>query len=376
MAGKSLRTAFIRVSRDNNTENGVVVFEKNDIQKIIDDWLLSMYFEYFFILHQEDEECSNLHYHIVLRFKTPVPFDVVKNKFPYGKIENARNIKACVQYLVHLNSPDKKQYSWDDVITNVKDIAKYKIKSDAQCEIDIREILERIDKGEIKEYNQYSAISIELWSKYRTRIQNALLYYKERVCMDKNRQITVIFCEGDTGTGKTSFSKELAEKKGLSYCVSSCSNDPLQDYKGEDVLIMDDLRDTEFCFTDLLKILDNHTKSTIKSRYNNKSFIGSLIVITSFKPLLDWYLNICDESRKQLFRRISQLYKFTKDNIVIYQYFNNIYVPVATCENKYYKRKHELVMDNLSLVEGILDYHKLDEKEKEIEKVKDLFNKD
>ena len=40
----------------------------------------------------------------------------------------------------------------------------------------------------------------------------------------------------------------------------------------EDVLILDDLRDSDFKFTDLLKILDNHTKSTVKSRYHNKAF--------------------------------------------------------------------------------------------------------
>ena len=38
--------------------------------------------------------------------------------------------------------------------------------------------MERIDKGEIKEYNQFEMIPIELWAKYKTRIENALIYYR------------------------------------------------------------------------------------------------------------------------------------------------------------------------------------------------------
>ena len=92
--------------------------------------------------------------------------------------------------------------------------------------------MERIDKGEIKEYNQFEMIPIELWAKYKTRIENALIYYRERICMDKNREINVMFLSGDTGTGKTSFAKQYCQSLKKSYCVSSSSNDVMQDYKG------------------------------------------------------------------------------------------------------------------------------------------------
>ena len=94
----------------------------------------------------------------------------------------------------------------------------------------------------------------------------------------------------------------------------------MQDYKGEDVLILDDLRDSDFKFTDLLKILDNHTKSTVKSRYHNKAFIGDTIVITSYKPLQDWYFDVPSESKHQLYRRIKQMYKFNNDKIDCFEY--------------------------------------------------------
>ena len=143
--------------------------------------------------------------------------------------------------------------------------------------------------------------------------------------MDKNRNIDVIFMSGPTGVGKTTFAKNYCEKAGLSYCVSSSSNDPMQDYKGQDVLILDDLRDDSFKFSDMLKLLDNHTKSTVSSRYHNKGFIGSLIIITSAKPLNDWYFDVLKEDKEQLYRRIKYQYQFDNKTIKIFQFDDKLH---------------------------------------------------
>lgn len=332
---KSYRTAFIRVTGVNNTEKGQIVYEKEDIGRILSDWSESTVITYWFIEHMADEEVSTTHYHIVIKFKNPMPFDAIKSKFPYGNIESARNIKATVQYLVHYNDKSKVQYDWADIVTNCVDITPYKIQSSSQQEITIQKIMEEIDKGIIREYNQFISIPIELWSKHKTRIENALTYYRERICMDKNREINVIFLSGETGSGKTTFAKQYCESVKKSFCVSSSSNDPMQDYKGEDVLILDDLRDSDYKFTDLLKILDNHTKSTVKSRYHNKAFIGDTIIITSYKPLTDWYYDVPSESKHQLYRRIKQMHKFTDEKIFAYEYDENKfrYEPAGTAPN-------------------------------------------
>lgn len=317
---KSYKTAFIRVTCSNNTKDGIVVYAKSDIDKILVDWSKSANITYWFIEHESDEEVSLTHWHIVLKFGSPTPFDNIKAKFPYGDIESAKNVKSCIQYLVHLNDKSKVQYQWEAIRTNCADMTPYKILSNSQQEITIQGIMERIDKGEIREYNQFIMIPIELWAKHKTRIENGLTYYRERVCMDKDRAINVVFMSGETGMGKTTFAKQYCESANKSYCVSSSSNDPMQDYKGEDVLILDDLRDSDYKFTDLLKILDNHTKSTMKSRYHNKAFIGDTIVITSYKPLNDWYFDVAKENKEQLYRRIKTNYKFYADKIEIYEY--------------------------------------------------------
>jgi hypothetical protein len=317
---KSMRTAFIRVTSENNTAEGIKTYNKNDIEQIMAEWSKSAKMTYWFIEHNADDEVSITHYHIVIKFRSPTLFDIVKNKYPYGDIEQAGSIKASIQYLIHMNDKSKVQYKWEDITTNCKDMTPYKVLTTPQEEVTLEGILEDINNGKIREYNQYIKIPITIWAKYKTRIENALLYYKERVCMDKTRNIEVIFMSGPTGIGKTTYAKIYCEQAKKSCCISSSSNDFMQDYKGEDVLVLDDARDDVLKFHDLLKAIDNHTKSTVKSRYHNKAFIGELIIITSKKPLADWYFNIPKEDKEQLYRRIQTQFKFYEDRIEIFTY--------------------------------------------------------
>ena len=76
---------------------------------------------------------------------------------------------------------------------------------------------------------------------------------------------------------------------------------------GQNALIFDDLRFATFDFVDLLKLLDNDTSTSMKSRYSNKVFNGKLIIITSSVPLRYWYPDVRNsriEDITQLYRRI------------------------------------------------------------------------
>lgn len=318
---KSYRTANIRVTAVNETkQDGVVVYNLEDIEEIVCQWSATAGFTYWFIEHSADDEVSRTHFHLVIKFKAPTKFENIKSKFPYGDIESSRNLRASIQYLIHMNDKSKKQYRWEDIHTNCLDMSPYKIQSISQQEITIQGVMESINSGRIREYNQFIEIPIELWAKYKTRIENALIYYRERICMDKNRNVAVIFISGAAGSGKTTFAKDYCCSQNKSYCISSSSNDPLQDYKGEDVLILDDLRDDSFNYHDFLKLLDNHTLSSSKSRYHNKAFIGDTIIITSVIPIDDWYFFETREDKHQLKRRIQVMYKFTPEKIYAYDY--------------------------------------------------------
>lgn len=186
-----------------------------------------------------------------------------------------------------------------------------------------------------------------------------------------DRYIQVMFITGESGTGKTTFARQFVEKlnyfdivpkeywrkkpndkekpfRHLDYGVSGASNDVFESYKGEDVYILDDMRDDSFSFTDLLKFLDNHTNSSVKSRFVNKCFVGVLLIITSALPLCDWYRGVNGPGREgllQLYRRIGTYVEVYNDEIRFYNTIDKNGKPYGffkTMQNKtrdYYKNK-------------------------------------
>lgn len=313
-ADKKMKTAFIRVSAVNETtKEGVVTFTFNKIIEIIKEWSASCRFTYYAIEHNGEPEDSNQHYHIVLNFgSSPIRFSTIKNRFPYGRIETCKSLRATVQYLVHLNDLSKRTYEWSQIVTNDPNIDRFKVLSAQALDLKLKKYIDQIMAGEIREFNFATSIEPEVFAKKKSALYNALELYRMKVLQDKTRHINVIVCQGDSGTGKTTYCKAIADAQSKSICISSSSNDPFQDYKGEDILVLDELRSDVFCLSDLLKILDNHTKSTSRSRYNNKLFLGDTIFITTNEEWQDWYKGDADEERNALKRRVGLLYKFRR----------------------------------------------------------------
>ena len=139
---------------------------------------------------------------------------------------------------------------------------------------------------------------------------------------------SIVITSGKGGAGKTFYAKKLLKSMTLDFCISSSSNDPLQDYLGQKAIILDDFRDRSFSnFEDCLKLLDNNTSSSVQSRFHNKVFNGELIIITTNVPLHYWYrgksadgryYNVANEDFVQLYRRISCYVEVTTDEIMIY----------------------------------------------------------
>lgn len=281
---------------------------------------------YCLVLHDKDKKEDGTprapHFHAVLTFgNSPKAVTTIARALgvlpQYVNKIKTTTLSAQV-YLCHRNAPAKYQYSVSDVRSNIDYqalVSKWEKKQEVKQGIDA--VIARIASGEIREYNLTEWVDTEMYSKNRTMIENALRWYRMKVMTDKNRAIQVLFFEGETGTGKTTYAKRYCENSRKSYAISSSSNDPMQDYQGEDVLILDDIRDDSFKYHDFLKLLDNHTKSTTQSRYNNKAFIGDTIIITTAKPLDEWYSGI-GEDKRQFYRRLTSRFVFTRAYITIY----------------------------------------------------------
>ena len=175
------------------------------------------------------------------------------------------------------------------------------------------------------------------YDKFKRAIDNAFTYRRDTL-KSLDRQMNVIYIYGGSGTGKTTYAKQLAINKGLSCYISSGSNDPLDGYKGQDCLILDDIRPGDFLLSDFLKILDNNTQSTVKSRYKNKLLeCQYLIVTTSFDipVFFDLLLDSEGESVKQMERRCTLKIQMNTSTMTtyVYQPVSGIYKKVSILKN-------------------------------------------
>lgn len=281
---------------------------------------------YCLVEHDKDKKDDGSprapHFHAILTFgKTPKAVTTISTAIGVEPqyVNKIKTTTTSAQvYLCHVNAPNKYQYSVSDVRANfdyASLVEKWKAKQKQKSTLE--QIVDRIQRGEIREYNLTEYVDTITYAKNRTLLENALRWFRMARMTNKDRHINVLFFEGETGTGKTTYAKRYCENQKFSYCISSSSNDPMQDYKGEDVLILDDIRDDSFKYHDFLKLLDNHTSSTTQSRYNNKAFIGETIIITTAKPLVEWYVNI-KEDKKQFYRRLTSHFVFGFDKITIF----------------------------------------------------------
>lgn len=311
----SYRRLFMTINHYNDTKSelGLVTYTHNQLMAIVKEWNLKANFKYCAIEHTET---ANPHTHIFIQFAGSYPTASLMAKFPVGQKESVRNPVAVVQYLIHLNDSDKKQYKWEDIETNYDDLEHFKTPKKKGDKETVEEYIKLIAEGKIKRFN-INKIPVTIYSKYKSQINNAIEWKEKEALMSIDRNITVMFIQGMKGSGKTTLAKFIAKGLEMSICVSSGSNDPLQDYGGQECLILDDMRDSVMKMQDFLKLTDNNTLSSTNSRYNNKLFTGSLIIITSTVPVTDWYIGTTDEQIGQFTRRINAIFHVSDDGKMI-----------------------------------------------------------
>ena len=308
---------------------------KGIVSNYVQDWL--------YILHdkdtytEEDEKRNNehkkgtlkkAHYHIYLRLKDSTNIKYIASAFnvPENFVSRVKGkwVDAML-YATHRNAPEKYQYSDEEVVSNfdfttVRDKEEKK-KSDNKY---LDTIIDKIDSGEIREYNLTKYISMKDYIKFERQIKRAFEYRTQKM-KGIDRDMKCIYIQGVSGAGKTTYAKRIAEDKNMSYYISSGSNDVLDDYKGEDCIILDDLRPSCMGLSDLLKMLDNNTSSSVKSRFKNKVLECRLIIITTTLPIETFFRNVFSEeveSAIQLYRRCSVLIKMDLKSMDLYS-FNN-----------------------------------------------------
>jgi len=300
--------------------------------------------EWALILHENDVstitgEPEQPHVHIVMRYLTNSSFDFyqLKKYFPFGFIEETRSWEASVQYLLHLNDISKSKHEISELRTNISperlEIYLRYVKIDRKKEIEERynQLRLEIINNELTEAEwglrvfQEPKKWLPVLDKFGTKIKQLFAMQRQNAIeLFKQSEIEVIFIQGRAGYGKTELAKALAISEDKTYFCSSASNDPLDGYGGQEVLILDDARSHHFKFTNLLKLLDNYNRTSTRSRHHNKFFSGSTIIITSETPLSRWYRT--DDDEEQIGNvAIEQLYRRITTEIVCYEKDYQVY---------------------------------------------------
>ena len=279
----------------------------------------------YYVVHDKDtntDEENNTHpvaphVHIAVQFHQSVKVMSVLKWFGwedkpqlFHKAADKARFGSLVSYLTHRTPADghKFQYSPEAVVTVTGELypealdrvtgevlraerVKHGKTAEQNADRDefIARLLPLVDSGTVAPYNITRYCTPEEYVRFKSAINTMFEYYEKRLAMNKERKMNVYFITGDAGSGKTTIAKEMA--CGMNDCtlddvyVSSGGKNPLDDYGGEKVIILDDLRPSDYKFNDILKLTDNNTASLAGCRYYNKSLARCrCIIITSCLP--------------------------------------------------------------------------------------------
>lgn len=245
----------------------------------------------------------------------------------------------CLAYLIHAKDSSKHHYDACDVITVIGgdyraiEAARrqswaqgqaHKSRKNAQERLPL--ILEKAAQGDISKrgileddgfYETYATVPGAM-----NAIDAALSAAAERRNISEVEKLnagdftkSVIFFDGLSGTGKSLLASTLVDCLQRLYgwgFYQAAAKNALDDYLGEQILLMDDVRGGAMSFEDWLKLLDPHHASPASARYKNKQPIAPrVIIITSSMSPDDFFFrassvggDCCRENLDQPIRRI------------------------------------------------------------------------
>lgn len=313
-----------------------------DIKRMLDQKNV----RYAMLVHDRDEledgSPKPTHLHVMLDFRgaswTPEAlckwFEDSPERIEKPKTKKNRFVyENMCSYLLHETetADGKYHYNESEVTANfdfteyMEQIRKGVLEAKANKKVHpIASVLKQIANNEIPRIKLDDYLDELQQIKYKNDIREAYAIRDRRLAREVNRSMNVMYFFGESGTGKTTWAKALAGEMGYSVFVSGSSNDPLEGYQGQECVILDDVRGSDWKINDLLKMLDNNTNSLVKSRYSNKLLNDcKLMILTSVQPITDLYSTLRDhesEPIEQLKRRCPDLIKFTRTTMEGYRY--------------------------------------------------------
>lgn len=294
---------------------------------------------------------KNEHVHILLKFDKGASLNkiAIATKVEPQYLEKLKSGRYgydnCLAYLVHAKDENKHQYRPEEVFTvrgeDYKSIYLRNIetwmrgratKKAKETNLSIDWLIEKILTGEVTKSNilltnEYYAI----YGQHKRKINEALETAGERKSYKAIADLeagkfkkTVIFINANSGVGKTLFSKKLirllqqtaiVHGQTWDFCVTASTN-AFDEYNGQEILFLDDIKGDSLTVSDWLKLLDPYMISPISARYHNKMGSAKVIIITNTKTPVAFFTNAkgnIGEDLGQFIRRIDYLIKIEEN---------------------------------------------------------------
>lgn len=312
--------------------------ESVNLEKVI-NYLEKTKCEFLVVLHDKDD--TTPHYHIYIKLENSRTITDLARQLETEPqfIQYIKKWDSALAYAFHLTPDAEKENKYQYSMDAVKHYKNIDVKAVYNKALGIKE--KRLTKEQKEEWERlimddYANFKInkkDLSEKLGpvgfnlnyNKINKITEYRLQKL---GGRKMEVLYITGLSGAGKTTLAKYLATKAGLDYFVSGSGKDILDNYNLEECIILDDYRaGNGLNYSEFLKLADNHTNSSISSRYKNKDISRcKLLIITSlFNPVKFYHDFRTDDSETfyQVKRRMGYSFlEIEQDNILLKTFSN------------------------------------------------------
>ncbi|WP_339393727.1 plasmid replication-like protein [Brevibacterium metallidurans] len=321
------------------------------------------------------EVLKYLHLHLLLKFKSRDTSAAIEKlaailgvEVQYVELDKSRGgapVEVCgkkitqqhdngLAYLTHVKYADKFQYPPEQVAT-VRGMGYQQVYRERytawrkgrahvkakRAKLEFEAFREMVLQGELtRDQIMLTDEYFDIYSRHQREIDDALSAYGQRRAYRAAAKLRagefstqVVFIHGDAGVGKTRFANAFiqeaiscAKGHGERWQVyRAATTNPLDDWRGEEIMLLDDLRASAMDANDWLLLLDPHNASPARARYKNKGEVAPrLIVITATIEPVEFFFyarqkgNV-DEALDQFIRRLQSVVRvYREDDILRY----------------------------------------------------------
>ena len=283
--------------------------------------LLNMFCPDYFCLADEIATTGTYHTHIFIYSKSPIRFSTLKNRFPVAHIEKAFGSAKDNRDYIRKEGKwlcDKKAetsvvgsfYEFGTVPNECeeRDPKMYKLLQNIKMGLSTTEIIDESPSFAFKSKD----------------IDTLRETYRAEQYLTQNRNLTVTYLYGASGTGKTSgiFKKHPANEICRITDYNIKSGVRFDAYHGQDVLVFEEFN-SQIPIEEMLNYLDIYPL-TLPARYTDRTACYTKVYITSNIPLNEQYIDVRHnrpETWRAFTRRIDHVYMYMPDGTMEEIYF-------------------------------------------------------